>query len=297
MAFFNRTSMVHALDEAIAQRHALGFSGGYATCALVGSSGSLLYDRFGAEIDSADLIIRFNNAPTIGFERVVGSRTDVRLLNSHAASAVLQRCASFTPGGECAPRATTASGTEHQTPSAPAADSICCPSGRVLLNSGRDRIVNCYRQVCGNASVNALSILATHPLPAAFKRALPAGKSIVSGVYAIAIAQLVCTSSISLYGFTSVASAAAVASTHRVSSYPYHYYDRCGSFASDELNATAHGMAAGWFRRSPRIVPGSPPIRIREPIGAHERLVRACRHRPAALAHAALGHASHTQCF
>ena len=36
---------------------------GMDTCAVVGSSGSLLYQRFGKEIDRHDVIIRFNNAP------------------------------------------------------------------------------------------------------------------------------------------------------------------------------------------------------------------------------------------
>jgi len=37
----------------------------------------------GSEIDNHDFVIRFNGAPTLGFERFVGGRTDLRLSNSH----------------------------------------------------------------------------------------------------------------------------------------------------------------------------------------------------------------------
>ena len=47
----------------------------YKTCALVGSSGTLLLDEMGREIDEHDVVIRFNNAPTEGYEKHVGSKT------------------------------------------------------------------------------------------------------------------------------------------------------------------------------------------------------------------------------
>ncbi|XP_041739696.1 CMP-N-acetylneuraminate-beta-galactosamide-alpha-2,3-sialyltransferase 1 isoform X2 [Coregonus clupeaformis] len=45
------------------------------TCAVVGNSGNLKGSRYGPLIDSSDVIIRMNNAPTSGFEKDVGSRT------------------------------------------------------------------------------------------------------------------------------------------------------------------------------------------------------------------------------
>jgi hypothetical protein len=41
----------------------------YETCAVVGSSGVLLLQDKGAEIDSHDFVMRFNGAPTKGLER------------------------------------------------------------------------------------------------------------------------------------------------------------------------------------------------------------------------------------
>eukprot|EP00191_Tetraselmis_sp_GSL018_P022269 CAMPEP_0177626564 /NCGR_PEP_ID=MMETSP0419_2-20121207/30721_1 /TAXON_ID=582737 /ORGANISM="Tetraselmis sp., Strain GSL018" /LENGTH=589 /DNA_ID=CAMNT_0019127627 /DNA_START=106 /DNA_END=1873 /DNA_ORIENTATION=- len=51
----------------------------FKTCAVVGSSGILRLFDHGKQIDKSDLIIRFNRAPTKGFERHVGSRTSLRI--------------------------------------------------------------------------------------------------------------------------------------------------------------------------------------------------------------------------
>eukprot|EP00899_Mesostigma_viride_P003279 jgi/Mesvir1/12952/Mv05965-RA.2 len=54
----------------------------YNTCAIVGSSGILLYFKNGGAIDEHELVVRFNNAPTQGFEAHVGSRTTHRVCTS-----------------------------------------------------------------------------------------------------------------------------------------------------------------------------------------------------------------------
>eukprot|EP00873_Tetraselmis_striata_P025713 jgi/Tetstr1/445977/TSEL_003534.t1 len=59
-------------------QHQLDFS----TCAVVGSSEILLQRQYGAQISSHSVIIRFNNAPTKGFEGHVGNRTDIRITNA-----------------------------------------------------------------------------------------------------------------------------------------------------------------------------------------------------------------------
>lgn len=207
----------HAHENAL-QAARLGFDRrvSFGRCAIVGSSGALLHDRRGAEIDSHDFVVRFNNAPVEGYEAVVGARTDLRLFNTHVTAAAVQRCATFSSNGTCAPVRRARA---------------CCPKVKVLLNSGRDRIARCYRAACGGASesgqANVLTALAEHPLIRAFKASLPSGHSVLSGVYAIAVAQLLCTRRINVYGFTSSAKRRENRSDDASAppSYPYHYYD------------------------------------------------------------------------
>mmetsp|Transcript_6824 Transcript_6824/g.20139 ORF Transcript_6824/g.20139 Transcript_6824/m.20139 type:complete len:418 (+) Transcript_6824:64-1317(+) len=52
---------------------------GTSTCAVVGSSGTLLQRHQGAQIDSAGAVIRFNDATVRGFEEHVGRREDIRI--------------------------------------------------------------------------------------------------------------------------------------------------------------------------------------------------------------------------
>jgi len=49
--------------------------------ALIGSSGILLDNEYGGLIDSHNTIIRFNRAPTLEYEKNVGSKTTIRILN------------------------------------------------------------------------------------------------------------------------------------------------------------------------------------------------------------------------
>jgi hypothetical protein len=51
------------------------------SCIVVASGGSVLDNEFGDEIDKFDLIVRTNQAKFEGFEKHVGSRTDVRFLS------------------------------------------------------------------------------------------------------------------------------------------------------------------------------------------------------------------------
>ncbi|MCK5604184.1 glycosyltransferase family 29 protein [Candidatus Pacearchaeota archaeon] len=50
---------------------------------IVGSSAKLLKSKHGANIDSFDNVLRFNRAPTEGFEEHVGSKTTMRIVNGH----------------------------------------------------------------------------------------------------------------------------------------------------------------------------------------------------------------------
>ena len=51
------------------------------TCIVVASGGSVLHNEYGDEIDEFDLVVRTNLAKFEGFEKYVGSRTDVRFLS------------------------------------------------------------------------------------------------------------------------------------------------------------------------------------------------------------------------
>jgi hypothetical protein len=53
----------------------------YRSCAVVSSSGVLKKHAHGSDIDKADLVIRFNDAPVEGFEKIAGSKDDVRFVN------------------------------------------------------------------------------------------------------------------------------------------------------------------------------------------------------------------------
>lgn len=51
--------------------------------AVVGSCDKLLKTEYGEEIDSHENVIRFNRAPTEGFEEHVGNKTTLRIVNGH----------------------------------------------------------------------------------------------------------------------------------------------------------------------------------------------------------------------
>ena len=53
------------------------------SCAIIGNSPSILQRELGLSIDNHDKIIRCNLGIVKGFEKFVGSRTDIRLINCH----------------------------------------------------------------------------------------------------------------------------------------------------------------------------------------------------------------------
>eukprot|EP00873_Tetraselmis_striata_P022589 jgi/Tetstr1/442853/TSEL_003230.t1 len=53
----------------------------YESCAVIGNSGNMQGTRYGAVIDTHQIVIRLNQAPTEGYEPVVGSKASYRLIN------------------------------------------------------------------------------------------------------------------------------------------------------------------------------------------------------------------------
>ena len=54
---------------------------GKKTCACVGSSGILLDNEYGELIDSHDIVIRMNDSRIFGYEKHVGTKTDIRVFS------------------------------------------------------------------------------------------------------------------------------------------------------------------------------------------------------------------------
>ena len=179
------------------------------TCAVVGSSGALLRGRYGREIDSHAIVLRFNDASTKGFESIVGSKTSIRILNTKAAILLLNHCAR----NKRVCNATRPS---------------CCDkfvgdsNTAVLINSGRDAVVECFRQTCGRPSANLLHVLSWHPLLTALRTT--ATKRSLSGFFGLAVALTVCKV-VDVYGFSM--------GSQQHQATPYHYYDECLADATD----------------------------------------------------------------
>ncbi len=60
-------------------------------CAFVGNSGTMKYSTYGKEIDGHDMVYRFNQAPTVGYEKHVGSRATFESLNAKHAHNLLRQ--------------------------------------------------------------------------------------------------------------------------------------------------------------------------------------------------------------
>ncbi|XP_066542242.1 beta-galactoside alpha-2,6-sialyltransferase 2 [Hoplias malabaricus] len=58
------------------------YGSSFHSCAVVTSAGAILHSGLGKEIDSHDAVLRFNSAPTEGYERDVGNKTTIRIINS-----------------------------------------------------------------------------------------------------------------------------------------------------------------------------------------------------------------------
>eukprot|EP01018_Ginkgo_biloba_P012747 Gb_04581 [translate_table: standard] len=76
----------------------------YRSCAVVGNSGILLQKHYGLLIDGHEMVIRLNNARTLGFEERVGSKTTLSFMNSNILHSCSRRIGCFChPYGEKVP--------------------------------------------------------------------------------------------------------------------------------------------------------------------------------------------------
>ena len=71
----------------------------HASCAVVGSSRVLLGAQQGGEIDSHDAVIRFDDAPTRGFENILGRRTTYRVASPAFVTSLLAGSGSGSGSG------------------------------------------------------------------------------------------------------------------------------------------------------------------------------------------------------
>ena len=76
--FFRRQQ----LDQYLPEKPLSLLRESFKTCGVVSSAGSLLGSNLGDHINKNDYVIRFNNAPTHGFEKHVGTKTSLRIVNS-----------------------------------------------------------------------------------------------------------------------------------------------------------------------------------------------------------------------
>ena len=66
--------------------------GRHNSCAIVGSSGSLMRNTYGAIIDKHDMVIRANFPPLKGYEAHVGSKTNLMVVASMSAESMMEMC-------------------------------------------------------------------------------------------------------------------------------------------------------------------------------------------------------------
>merc|ERR1719311_1895115 len=81
LACYLKKSLWRKLEREVVPLSSERFGGPlYQRCAVVSSSGALLKNDYGCDIDAADVVFRVNDAPVTGFEKHVGSSENVRVM-------------------------------------------------------------------------------------------------------------------------------------------------------------------------------------------------------------------------
>ena len=224
-----------------ALRETLGApSKGFASCAVVGSSGILALERLGPRIDSAELVIRFNLNSVYGFEPIVGKRTSLRSINSETIGFLLsEHRKDIHEGGGNLRRFRNAS---------------WCPDYPVFLNSFQDLYLNTFRAVCsGTTTIIDGSVFDEHD--SVLESLGPKDANLMSGQLGVALATMLCPNGVDVYGFTHDGSL----QISRKRDLAYHYFDPDAQPGGvDSLDESAHllsrfaAASAARFHKCPR---------------------------------------------
>ena len=208
-----------------ALRETLGApSDGFASCAVVGSSGILNLERLGERIDRSELVMRFNLQGVHGYEPIVGRRTSLRSINSEAIGFILaEHQRDIHAGGGALRRFRNAS---------------WCPTYPVYLNSGQPLHLSAFRAVCsGVTTIIDDSVFDEHE---AVLKSLGPRKAwvqekpdLMSGQIGVALATMLCPKGVDVYGFTHAGSQ----NITQKREVPYHYFD-----ANAQLNSLTDSL-------------------------------------------------------
>jgi hypothetical protein len=205
--------------------------GVYASCAIVGSGPALLTGHAGREIDSHEMVMRFNAAPVGGFEAHVGAKTTVRMINNRAARNLLRAAAGRKPADWC-PRYVVLINQKGTTD----------PSLRP-----RSDVIRTFTIACKPYTPAIVWIYPLIPMLAPLKRLkIKTARSVMSGPIAIALAQLLCRGGIDLYGFSAANSTSLLAN-----GYSHYYQLGChGSNGADGAPDASAELLAAYARDS-----------------------------------------------
>ena len=168
-------------------RTKFGVPNGFDSCAIVGSSGLLLSERLGDEIDGHDFVLRTNLAPVGGFEEVVGSKTTVRVMNTEAMStALLERACPLLRDEN---------------------SSTWCPPYAIQINSKHheSHYTTALNNGCPGSDLDSPIITKTD-VPSSDETIQHfhafVGGNVMTGAWGIALAMHVCPNGMDIYGYT-----------------------------------------------------------------------------------------------
>jgi len=80
--------MKELLDKIINHKYQEEYLFSGESCAIVGNSSIILEQELGEDIDSHDFVFRFNHAIVKGYEKYVGSKTNIRMISNHLVAAI-----------------------------------------------------------------------------------------------------------------------------------------------------------------------------------------------------------------